>query len=120
MRRGTTGVRDLQIECIVGIHPHERVTPQIVCVDLEFDYDFTAAAASDAIDDVVNYDAAVGEARALIVDRQFQLIETMAEVVAERLLSSHPTVETIRVEIRKPAAIPGAAGSFVRIARGRA
>jgi dihydroneopterin aldolase len=119
MRRGTTGVRDLQIECIVGIHPHERVTPQIVCVDLEFDYDFTAAARSDAIGDVVNYDAAVSETRAVIVERQFQLIETMAEVVAERLLASHPVVETIRVEVRKPAAVHGAAGSFVRITRGR-
>lgn len=119
MRRGTTGVRDLQVDCIVGIHPHERVTPQRVCVDLEFDYDFTGAAASDAIGDVVNYDAAVAQATAIIVERRFQLIETMAEAVADHLLASHREVETVRVEIRKPAAVPGAAGSFVRIARNR-
>lgn len=112
-------MRDLQVDCIVGIHPHERVTPQRVCVDLEFDYDFAAAAASDAISDVVNYDAAVAQASAIIVERRFQLIETMAEAVADHLLASHREVETVRVEIRKPAAVPGAAGSFVRIARDR-
>lgn len=116
---GTTGVRDLHIECIVGIHPHERVTPQTVVVDLEFDYDFSHAATSDDIRHVVNYDEAVAQTRELIVARQFQLIETMAEVVAAELLQRHATVQVIRVGIRKPAAVPGATGSFVRIERRR-
>ncbi len=116
---GTTGVRDLRIECIVGIHPHERTTPQTVIVDLEFDYDFAPAAAGDAIAHVVNYDEAVAQVRALIVERRFQLIETMAAEVSALLLDRYPTVVTVRVGINKPAAVPDAAGSFVRLERRR-
>jgi hypothetical protein len=42
---GTTGLKGLQIDCIVGIHEHERRTPQTVSIDIEMDYDFEAAPA---------------------------------------------------------------------------
>lgn len=116
---GTTAVRDLHIECIVGIHPQERTTPQMVIVDLEFDYDFAQAAATDAIAHVVNYDEAVAQVRQLIVARQFQLIETMAAEVSAQLLDRHPRVQRVRVGIQKPAAVPGASGSYVHLERRR-
>ena len=116
---GTTGLRDLRISCIVGVHPHERDTPQDVLVDLEFDYDFGAAAASDNVADVVNYDEASQQVIDLVQTRRFQLIETMAESAAAVLLDRHPRVRVVRIEVRKPAAVPGAAGSFARVERSR-
>ena len=68
---GTTGVRDLEVTCIVGIYPHERVQEQSVFLDIEIDYDFGPAHASDAIEDVVDYDMAVPSVTTLIPDRQF-------------------------------------------------
>ena len=53
---GTTGLKDLRVDCIVGIYPHERAVPQTVLLDIEIDYDFAAPAASDAIADAVDYD----------------------------------------------------------------
>jgi len=117
---GTTGVRDLEITCIVGIYPHERVQEQSVFLDLEIDYDFGPAHASDAIDDVVDYDMAVSSVTALIRDRQFHLIETMAEEVASLLLARVHQAGAVRVEVRKPAAVPRARHSFVRVERTRA
>lgn len=116
---GTTGLHDLRIDCIVGIHPHERVTPQPVILDLELDYDFAPAAASDAIADVINYDAVVAQVTDLIQSRKFQLIESMAEATVALLWARHPSIERIRLEIRKPAAVPAAASSFVRVDRSR-
>ena len=83
---GTTGVRELRVDCIVGIYAHEREREQTVLLNIEIDYDFAPAHASDAIGDVVDYDMAVSAATALIRDRQFHLIETMAEEVAALLL----------------------------------
>jgi dihydroneopterin aldolase len=116
---GTTGLHNLRIECIVGIYPHEREQVQTVFLDIEIDYDFAPAAASDAIPDAVDYDQVVASVTGLIQSRRFQLIETMAEEAAAMLLAGLSQVARVRIEIRKPAAVPTAAHSFVRVDRGR-
>jgi dihydroneopterin aldolase len=116
---GTTGLRSLQVNCIVGIYPHERQTPQNVIMDIDLDYDFARAAASDAIADAVDYDRVVTRVTELVQRRAFQLIETMAEETAAMLLAEMPQVRAVRLEIRKPAAVPAAASSFVRVERAR-
>jgi len=52
-------------------------------------------------------------------ERKFQLIETMAETCALRVLGTHPRVERARVVVHKPAAVPGAADTRVRVERVR-
>ena len=116
---GTAGLKGLQIDCIVGIHEHERAMAQRVVMDIELDSDFAAAAESDAIGDAVDYAAAAESVTDLAQRRQFQLIETMAEETAAMLLATRLPVQVVRVEIRKPAAVPAAACSFVRVERAR-
>ncbi len=118
--KGTTGIRQLQVDCIVGIYPHERAQEQTVVLDIEIDYDFSAAAASDAIGDVVDYDAVVSGVTELVRARRFQLIESMAEASAALLLERVAAATAVRIEIRKPAAVPRAQHSFVRVERTRA
>ena len=117
---GTTGLRSFQVQCIVGIHEHERRTPQAVIMDIDLDYDFAAAAGSDTIGDAVDYDDVARGVTELVQRRAFQLIETMAEETAAMLLARLVRVQTVRLEIRKPAAVPAAACSFVRVERTRA
>ena len=116
---GTTGLQGLRVECIVGIYKHERETRQSVIMDIDLDYDFAAAAASDAIADALDYDRVASGVTQLAQDRAFQLIETMAEETAAMLLSRFPQVQRVRLEIRKPAAVPTATCSFVRVERAR-
>ena len=116
---GTTGLRALRVDCIVGIYAHERERVQTVILDIELDYDFAPAARSDAIPDAVDYDLVAASVTELIQTRQFQLIETMAEHTAAMLLERTPQVRAVRLEIRKPAAVPAAASSFVRVERVR-
>lgn len=115
---GTTGLKDLRVECIVGIHPHERSTVQTVYLDIEIDYDFAVPAASDAIADAIDYDAVVTSVTGLLQASKFQLIETMAEHAAALVLRQSPA-STVRIEVRKPAAVPSAACSFARVERRR-
>lgn len=107
------------MDCIVGIYEHEREARQTVFVDVDLDYDFAAASASDAIADAVDYDGVAAAITALAERRGFQLIETMAEATAAMLLARLPQVTRVRLEIRKPAAVPAAACSFVRVERTR-
>lgn len=116
---GTTGLHNLRVDCIVGIYPHEREQVQTVFLDIELDYDFGTPSASDAIADAVDYDHVVASVTGLIQSRRFQLIETMAEETAAMLLAGLPQVAAVRLEIRKPEAVPSAANSFVRVERVR-
>jgi dihydroneopterin aldolase len=116
---GTAGLAQLRVDCIVGIYPHEREVAQTVFLDIELDYDFAPASHTDAIADAVDYDQVASSVTALLRARKFQLIETMAEHAAALLLDRMPTVRAVRLTIRKPAAVPAAAASFVRVERTR-
>jgi len=116
---GTTGLKDLRIDCIVGIHPHERDRTQTLWVDVDLDYDFGAAAASDAIGDAVDYSRVAASVTEFVVAKRFQLLETLAERTAALILAEVPRVVAVRLEVRKPAAVPAAACAFVRVERRR-
>jgi len=117
---GTTGIHNLRVDAIVGIYPHERDKAQTLFLDIELDYDFGPAAASDVISDAVDYDGVASSVTELIQTRRFQLLEAMAEATAAMVLERVPAVHEVRLEIRKPAAVPAAASSFVRVTRRRA
>ena len=116
---GTTGCRGLRIDCVVGVYPHEREQTQPIVIDIELDYDFATAANSDTVSDAVDYDHVAHGVTELVQRRKFQLLETMAEETADMLLSQHAAVTTVRLEIRKPNAIPAAEWSFARVDRSR-
>lgn len=117
---GTTGIKALRVDCIVGIYEHERRATQTVILDIEFDYGFAAAATSEAIADAVDYDHIVVAVKELLGRRKYQLIETMAVETTLMLLERLRSVLRVRVEICKPAAVPEAACSFVRFESRRA
>jgi len=116
---GTTGLHHLRVDCIVGIHPHEREATQSVFLDVELDSDLSQAAISDAIHDAIDYTAVATTITHLLQERKFQLLESMVEEVAAMLLAHDFRIAAVRVEIRKPDAVPEAADSFVRVARSR-
>ena len=47
------------------------------------------------------------------------LLEAMAEETAALLFEQHALAQTVRLEIRKPEAVPAAECSFVRLERNR-
>ena len=116
---GTTGLKNLEISCVVGVYRHERQQPQPVFFDIELDYDLHAASRSDGLGDAIDYDGVATAVSDLVRRREFKLLETMAEEIAARLLSTLDRVQTVRVEIRKPLAVATASCAFVRVERRR-
>lgn len=116
----TTGLKSFCIDCIVGVYAFEREKTQPIIMNIELDYDFSAAAASDAIGDAVDYDLVASGVTELLHTRQFVLLEAMAEETAALLFEQHAVVQTVRLEVRKPEAVPAAECSFVSLERKRA
>lgn len=110
-------LRDLRIDTVVGIWDWERRIRQTVSIDLEMAADIARAAATDSIDDTLNYKKVAKRLVAYVEESEFQLVETMAERIAEIVLGEFD-VPWVRVTVNKPGAIRGSRDVGVRIERG--
>ena len=108
----------LRIETIVGIWEWERQIPQTVVIDLEMAADIKKAAATDSIEDTLNYKLVAKRVTALVVDGKFQLVETLAERVAQTIIDEF-SVPWVKVTVNKPGAIRGARDVGIIIERSR-
>ena len=110
-------LRDLRIDTVVGIWDWERRIRQTVSIDLEMAADIARAAATDSMDDTLNYKRVAKRLIAYVEASEFQLVETMAERIAEIVLGEFE-VPWVRVTVNKPGAIRGSRDVGVRIERG--
>ena len=110
-------IRELKISTVIGVYDWERRVRQVVVIDIEMATDNRAAAASDGIDDALNYAAVAARIEGFVGDSQFQLIETMAERVAEIILNEFQ-VPWVCVRLAKPGAVRAASEVGVQIERG--
>ncbi len=96
----------LKTECIVGIWDWERRVKQTVVVDLEMGTDVRRAAATDRIEDAVDYKKVAKRLLAFIETSEFQLVETLTERIAELIVREF-SVPWVRVRLNKQGAIRG-------------
>ena len=111
-------IRGLKAETIVGVHDWERRQPRPVVIDLELATDAARAARSDRLADAVDYHAVAQAVGAFVGAATFQLIETLAQQIAEKLQQDFG-VAWIRLELHKPGAVAGATDVSVVIERGK-
>ncbi len=86
-----------------GVNPEERVLGQRFVVDLEAYLDLAVPAGSDSLEDTVNYADLNNTTRAIVEGEPYNLIEAVAEAVAQGVLAYH-SVSAVRVQIKKPSA----------------
>lgn len=82
--------------------PGERDLTQPFVVDVELRYGLRAAAAADRIDATIDYGSIACEVRDVIESASYELIETLAESIAQRLKGFGP--DSVRVRVSKPVA----------------
>lgn len=111
-------VRDLLVRGILGIKPDERVSRQDVLVNLEMVTDTRRAAASDAIEDAVNYRSVTKRVIERVERGSDRLVERLAEDLARMILQEFP-VEEVTVRVEKPGALRFAESVGVEITRRR-
>ncbi len=117
-RVDTVFIEGLQVDALIGVYAHERGTVQPLLLDIALDCDNRTPAASDDVDDAVDYAAVCERVRAFVAARRPQLLETLAEALAAELLQLRG-VRSVRLRIRKPEAARalGAASVGVEIVR---
>ena len=111
-------VRGLELIGSIGIYEHEKRYEQRLVVSLELAVRDEYDGRSERISDVYDYDKAIGAVKATVAARHYNLIETLAERIAEACLAD-PMVIAIRVRIEKPDVLPACRGIGIEIVRRR-
>ena len=111
-------IKDLMLRCILGLSGEERREKQDVLINLVLWTDLKRAAASDSIDDTVDYAALKKRIITLVEGSQFHLAETLADRIATLCLEQ-AAVQQVQVTVEKPTALRFAHSVGVEIIRTR-
>lgn len=110
-------VRDLRIPARIGIYDWEKSIQQMIRIDLDMAWDNRLPAASDSIDDTLNYKTAAQRVVSLVEADHYDLVERLAEIIANTLMTEM-NIPWIRVTVGKPFAVKQSAEVGVQIERG--
>ena len=110
-------LRGLRIETTIGIYDWEKQIKQPVILDLEMASDIAKGAASDRIEDALDYKAVSKRLKQFVSESRFELVETLAERCAA-IITDELGVPWVRLTLNKTGAIPDSGGVGVIIERG--
>jgi len=111
-------VRDLVLPVSIGIYDHEKQAPQRVCFNVELKVREGGGPIGDDIANVLSYEDIVNGIKAIVADGHINLVETLADRVADLCLAD-PRVVHARIGVDKLDIVPEAAAVGVEIERSR-
>ena len=98
----------------------ERALGGRYSVDVELTADLRPAGRSDDLADTIDYVRCFQVVRDLVENRQYRLLEAMAEAIAQALLGEHDRARAVRVRVAKQPPVRGTFERFaVEVERGR-
>jgi len=109
-------ISGLEVPCIIGTRSWERQVTQRVTLDLEVATDVRRAAAADDLQEALDYRQLCKTVVSTVEGSSFQLLETLAETVAQACLDAG--IRWVRVRVGKPGALRGAREVAVDLQRG--
>jgi FolB domain-containing protein len=111
-------IKDLMLRCVLGLSEEERREKQDVLINLVLWTDLRPAAASDSIENAVDYSALKKRIITLVEGSQYHLAETLADRIASLCLEEI-AVQQVQVTVEKPTALRFAHSVGVEIIRRR-
>ncbi|RXT09030.1 dihydroneopterin aldolase [Ammoniphilus sp. CFH 90114] len=104
-----------------GVFPEENKLGQRYIVDIELYLDLSRAAQTDDLEHTINYAQVYELCKNIVENETFQLVEKVAQQIAERSLQQFHLLDELMVRVTKPD--PPIAGHYdsvaVEIRRGR-
>jgi len=110
---GTIRIQDLELSCIIGIYPEERINIQPLFLDIEMDIDISKVTETGSISHTIDYAEISQMITTWILEKQFLLIENVAEGGCRLICSTYSQVIRCKLEVKKPKAIQHA--SYVSV-----
>ena len=99
-------LKNIQVYAYHGAHAHEREHGGRFEIDVELEADLSRAVASDALEDTIDYVRVQGVVVTIATSKRYYLLETLANAIADGLLSEFPARE-VGIRVRKPGVSAG-------------
>jgi len=109
-------ITNLRVHGIIGIHQHERETPQEILINATVYTDTHRAAQTDDIEDCVNYSTLARKLKAHAESAARYTVEALANDLAKLCLQEQG-VERVILRVEKPDAVPSAQSVGVEVDR---
>ena len=93
-------VKDLVLDCLIGVHKHERDGLQRVQINLNLMVLESSIPIDDQLSNVLCYEGLVVKVRQLATSGHVNLVETLAERLADLCLDQ-PNVQSVKVQVEK-------------------
>ncbi|MCL2701521.1 MAG: dihydroneopterin aldolase [Phycisphaerae bacterium] len=97
-------IKDLRLRTVIGVEEWERDRPQEVVVNLELEFDGTAAGLHDRLEDTIDYKALKQRILVAVETSRYRLLECLAIGVLE-IVRETPGIRAATVEVDKPGAL---------------
>jgi len=109
-------ITGLEVETTIGVYDWEQNINQSLIIDLELSCDIRDAARNDDLSKAIDYADISNRISQYLQESHFQLIETVAERIAELVLSEF-NIKEVSLSVSKPQAIENAKNVGVKITR---
>ena len=114
----TVFIHDLPVDTIIGVYEEERRQKQTLLVSLEMACNSRPAAATDDLSEALDYHAISRRVESRVSESRVQLLESLANQLADTLMREF-SIPWLQLTINKPAALPAASATGLKIERGR-
>jgi dihydroneopterin aldolase len=93
---------NMTFEVRIGAGDGERADPQAIEIDLDMTLDLRAAGEADDLEKTADYGAVFELCRSVAEEREYRLLEGLAERVAREILAAQSAIQGVAVTVRKP------------------
>ena len=111
-------IEALKVDTVIGVYDWEKNIQQTLQFDIEMKTNTRAAAEIDDLNKTVDYSVIADEIIKVTQENHTELIETVAEIVAKKILTDHH-VESCKVTVRKLGAVASTLSVGVCIQRSK-
>ncbi|MGO3345713.1 MAG: dihydroneopterin aldolase [Marinomonas sp.] len=109
-------IEGLSVKAVIGVYEWEKKIKQDLVFDLEMEHDNREPAKNDDLAKTLDYEAISNFIIAFCIERQFELIETLAEHLCDELITTF-NIHALIMTLRKPGAVKAAKSVGVKITR---
>lgn len=97
-------IKGLRVFAFHGVNPEEKRDGQTFELDITLYVPLLRAGQTDDVNDTVSYAKATKTALRVLTEAKYNLLEKVAQRLAEQLLTDYPEVEKVDVLLKKPQA----------------
>ena len=112
-------VKGLMLQASIGVHPHEYEATQPIIIDVGLDMADMKLPKEDRLHETLDYGLVAEKCEELALQAHVQLVETLAERIADWALSADERVQSVAVRIEKPQALLKAETAGVEVVKSR-